>query len=134
MILKQVGNEILKMETIKVDGAEAVTMGTHYCFTRKLAIESSLESIRLDAEGNIISPTAFVNEILPLRVRLLDWQGGQVKDDVTVTLLAEDSESTLELVDGGGDFDFLSEVPGEFTIIARYPFCDDGKLVVTVDE
>lgn len=131
-MLEQIGDVIYQTEEIESESRvvfdEATeefkpfvhVVRTHYCFARKLAIEGN-NSVAVDT-------------LLPLTVRLLDWQGNPLNDSLEVRVTARGVTITLELVEGVGDFDFVSPVAGTFKIETQADRCDEGLLEVVVNE
>lgn len=129
-MLEQIGDAIYQVEEVESEGKvvfdEATeefkpfvhTVRTHHCFARKLAIEGN-NSVAVDT-------------LLPLTVRLLDWQGNPLNDSLEVRVTARGVTITLELVEGVGEFDFASPVAGVFEIQAQAARCDEGVMEVTV--
>ena len=129
-MLEQIGDAIYQVEEVESAGRvvfdEATeefkpfvhTVRTHHCFARKLAIEGN-NSVAVDT-------------LLPLTVRLLDWQGNPLNDFLEVRVTARGVTITLELVECVGEFDFASPVAGVFEIQAQADRCDEGVMEVTV--
>jgi hypothetical protein len=131
-MLEQIGDVIYKVEEVESAGRVVFdekagkykpfvhVVRTHHCFARKLVIEGNTSTT--------------INTPLTLTVRLLDWNDNPLNESLEVRITAKGVTIVLELVDGVGDFDFVSPIAGTFKIEAQADRCDEGTGEVVVYE
>lgn len=122
-MLEQYGDEILQCETIDT-GYQIIKICTHHCFTRKIVAT---------CEGQTT-----INTPITITLQYMDWQNNHLSDEnrpvkVCVTGPGKTQELVLTPTNGQAEFDFVSEVPGTFTIKAEAEFpCDIAEIEVVV--
>jgi hypothetical protein len=131
-MLEQIGDVIYKVEEVESAGRVVFdekageykpfvhVVRTHHCFAQKLVIEGT--------------GSTTVDIPLTMTVRLLDWNDNPLNESLEVRITAKGVTIVLELVDGVGDFDFVSPIAGTFKIEAQADRCDEGTGEVVVYE
>lgn len=124
-MFEQVGNEIFSIEVISTESQSEVTIKSFHCWATRLSIAGNNRAI--------------VDTANPITVEYQDWQGNALPDEnhqivVTVSGGRQRQELLLTPVNGVAEFDFISAVPGTFTIrvsAVGYP-CEIGEMEVVV--